>query len=295
MLYSYVELSKYDFGFFRILGSGLGNLLFPWARSVVANQKYDLKPIAPTWPQIKLGPILRGESDPRFYSDLFLTPPESIHGIEKLFLLATKKKIEEPYLLTPKSEIAVNYKDGIFVFCGMKNFFKDILRDHNLIRQELLKITKNIHKTGLNYNFTNCVSMHIRRSDFKLLKWDTSIEWFLWVMNELRSKLKFDINFKIFSDGSDEDLALILKQKNVERVSFGSALADLLALSKSRILVGSYKSTFSMWASYLGRMPTIWPKNSSPHLYYEIPENEVEFSSEAALRESFISICRKFW
>ena len=112
-------------------------------------------------------------------------------------------------------------------------------------------------------------------------------------MNELRKELGADINFKIFSDGSNEELSLILKQKNTERVRFGSALADLLALSKSHILIGSASSTFSMWASYLGRMPTIWPeKGLFQSLHYERPNNEVEVPFGVALPESFIINCR---
>jgi len=288
MLYSYAKLSEHDLGFVRILGRGLGNLLFPWARSVVISEKHKLKPIAPTWLQIKIGPILRSEPDLRLYGDLFYTPKESIHGFQRLFLLATKKKINEDFL--PTSEL----KDGIFVFCGFKNYFKDISKNHNLIWRELLKITKDIHKTGLNYDFTNCVSMHIRRSDFKLQKWDTSIEWFLWIMDELRRKIGPGLNFKIFSDGSDEELSLILKQKNTEKLFFGSALADLLALSRSRVLVGSANSTFSMWASYLGRMPTIWPeKGLFQILHYEHPNNETEVSLGGDLLETFIANCRK--
>lgn len=293
MLYTYPKLSEFDFIAFRVLGSGLGNLLLPWARSVAAAEKYGLKTIEPTWPQIKIGTFLRGESDLRFYGNFFSAPAGSIHGAKKLFLLQTNKKINEsalPGCLQDKDRI----KNGIFVFNGMKNYFKDILADHELIRRELIKRVRDLHKKGLNYDFEGCVSLHIRQSDFKLLKWDTSIEWFLLVMDELKNKLGSDVKFKIFSDGSDDDLALILSRKNTERMFFGSALADLLALSRSRVLVGSANSTFSMWASYLGRMPTIWsPGGLLQVLHFEKPGNEIETDFLSPLPAGFLDMCKK--
>ena len=69
--YVCAKLSQFDSIGIRLGGPGLGNMLFPWARSVVFANKYNLKRINTTWPTVKLGPILRGEFDNRFYSDLF--------------------------------------------------------------------------------------------------------------------------------------------------------------------------------------------------------------------------------
>jgi hypothetical protein len=293
MLYSYAKLSKYDLGFVRFLGTGLGNLLFPWARCLVISEKYGLKRLEPTWPQFKIGPILRKELDTRFYGDLFLSPASSVNGVQKIFLLATKKKIDESVIWN-QPEILNKIEDGILVFEGCKNYFKDISHDYQLIRRELLNITRPIHKIGLDYDFSNCVCLHIRRGDFKIEGWDTSMKWFLWIMDELKRKISPNLNFKIFSDGSDSELFLILKQKNTERLFFGSALADLLAMSCSKIFVGSFNSTFSMWASYLGRMPTIWPKkNLFQPEHYENP-NFAEISCGEALQGVFLEHCKNF-
>jgi len=48
----------------------------------------------------------------------------------------------------------------------------------------------------------------------------------------------------------------------------GNALSDLLLLFKSNILIVSKNTTFSMWASFLGGMPNIWPENSN------VPSNQ---------------------
>ena len=61
----------------------------------------------------------------------------------------------------------------------------------------------------------------------------------------------------IFSDAENTELEEILNINNCKRVYFGSAISDMIALSRCKVLVSS-ASTFSMWASFLGQMPTIW-------------------------------------
>lgn len=292
MIYSYAKLSKYDFGFIRFMGTGLGNLLFPWARAVVASKKYGFKIIEPTWLQIKIGPILRGEFDFRLYGKLFLSSKVSIGGLKKIFFLAVKKKFNES-VIWENPDCIKRFNDCIFIFKGLGDYFKEISEEHELVRSELLKIANPIYATGLKYDFSNCVCLHIRRGDFKIEGWETPTKWFLWVMTELKEKINPDLKFKIFSDGSDEELSPILTQKNTERLFFGSALADLIAMSNSRILVGSYNSSFSMWASYLGHMPTIWPGSSSFQPNHYENQNFIEISCGQEISEAFLKSCKK--
>ena len=81
---------------------------------------------------------------------------------------------------------------------------------------------------------------------------------------------------------------------NAERVMTGSPLVDLILLSKAKILIGSKNSTFSQWASYLGRMPVIWPKGSLKinRLYLEKDNYEIE-SDGKYLPKKFTQILRK--
>ena len=66
-----------------------------------------------------------------------------------------------------------------------------------------------------------------------------------------------DESLYIFSDATDNELQDILAMSNCKRAYFGSAISDMIALSRCKVLVSS-ASTFSMWASFLGQMPTIW-------------------------------------
>ena len=295
MLYSYPKLSKLDFSFFRFLGRGLCNLLFPWARSVLATRKYGLTPIAPTWFQIKLGPILRNEADNRFYFNLFKKNPEEISGIKKPIVLLKYSLVTEDYVEYLKSGISPQQNGiKIIVFTGTKDFFNSIITDHALLYDELLKITRDEHKTGLTFDFRKSISVHIRLGDFKEVRNVTPMAWYINTLSQLRVALGSDWPIYVFSDGTDEELMPVTRLPNTTRLTFGSSLADLLALSRAHLLIGTARSTFSQWASFLGRMPVIWPKGSlTQRLYYNNPLLEIECAEEDKLPEHFISACKQ--
>ena len=82
------------------------------------------------------------------------------------------------------------------------------------------------------------------------------IEWYVCMGMTLRQIIGEKTKIYVFSDGTDEELKPLLQLENVERITFGSAIADILALSNSGIFVAS-GSSFSMWARYLGRMTAV--------------------------------------
>lgn len=45
----------------------------------------------------------------------------------------------------------------------------------------------------------------------------------------------------------------------VQRVFFGSAIADIFGISSAKALIGSH-STFTDWGGYLGQIPALLPK-----------------------------------
>ena len=263
---------------YPILGRcGLGNKLFPWSRAVICARKYGLKVLAPRWAQIRVGPLFRRERDKKFYIGLF-TNKGYISGIKKLKVLFFNLKIKEQDFNENLFIDTGVKKSRVIVFSGLKDYFYDLKGNHDFLREELRKITESkwieiSDKFGKNF-----IVINIRRGDFVLSGVHTPLEWFIGVARRIRELSQLDdIPIKIISDGTIEELSPFLGVKNTELVlSLGSAIADILAMSNSSFLVASKGSTFSAWASFLGRMPTIYPPGSSPDKLFEQSENVFE-------------------
>lgn len=301
-LYSYAKLSKYDLGLFRFLGPGLGNLLFPWARFVVSTKKYGMKPIWPTWPQVKLGTICRWEKDKRFYRGLFECPPDYVSGREKISVLLYHTRLRENDLENWRPDPDHGRDGEVVIFSGIKDYFSTIMTDYKTVEKELIKITLTKHKSGLNYDFRNSISVHIRLGDFhesaeqgqKQASTNVRIplKWYIQVIDQLRRSFRSLIRVYIFSDARNNELWDVLALPNVHRLTFGSAVADLLGMSQSSLLVAS-GSTFSMWASYLGRMPVIWYRGHlRQKLYPDQPEAEVECAPDESIPSFFLDFTK---
>lgn len=275
--YVYPSFGGLDLGVLRLPGLGLGNLLFPWARCVVASHKRHLKMIAPTWPQICPGAILRRESDKRSYYDSFHTPDGQVHGIRRLWLLATLPRYPEECDNEPSG--------GIICFRGNRGHFAPILEDAQFVRQQILTIVRRCHQDACRVCFRRSISVHVRRGDFRTPSNSNDIysgcngvriplSWYVDIVSRLRHLVRGDIPVFVFSDGSDEELGDLLAIPGIQRLGFGSAIADLIALSRANVLVAS-GSSFSMWASYLGRMPVIWHKGQMLQRLYR-PDEAIE-------------------
>jgi hypothetical protein len=302
-LFAYPRLSERDFGLLRVSGGGLGNLLYPWARATVACRKSGLQRIWPTWPQVKLGPLLRREADLRFYLDLFCPSREDVTGARKLWMLATSRRVpEEAFSREPGS-----LPPGAIVeFTGMGGYYERILSDHALVLDALLSITRPSHLDGMKFDFGRAVSVHVRLGDFSQptraehldvlsghANYRQPIEWYGAMIDAIRSRLQSQVPVWIFSDGTSAELGALLAMPRVKLITFGSGLADMLALSRAPVLVAS-GSTFSMWASYLGRMPVIWhPGQMRQRLYFDNPAAEIELAGEDSLPESFAEVLAK--
>ncbi len=291
MRYAYPRLSRWDFYIVRLFGPGLGNLLFPWGRAVVEARRHGLVMIAPTWPQLKVGPFLRRERDKRTYHNLFQNSEQCIGGFRKMAVLASIPKLSEAML---PSAMRNDRPDCIFVFEGMQNYFERILLEHEFVRKCLIEITKPEHQSGLRFDFRGSICAHVRLGDFAAPTDGASrsntrvpLQWYVEVATEIRRRVSGELNLYVFSDGSDDELAEILSLPRTRRLDFGSSIADLLALSRSSSLIAS-NSTFSMWASYLGRMPVVWPKGAlKQRLYYDRPNAEIESSSLGDIPSTF--------
>ncbi len=301
--YTYAKLSDKDFLFFRVGGPGLGNLLFPWARSIIASEKYGYLPVWPTWPQLKMGTFLRGEKDKRSYTNLFNQNYGYVHGLDKLKLLTstyTEKEHEEQLEAVNASLKDKSMTPKVFVFTGMTDMFKPLISHNGLIRKKLEQMA---NQSLLNFDTSELgktISVHIRMGDFaeynenkkgnavNNMRMPTS--WYINVIKQINDSTNKNCSFNVFSDGSNDELGDILKIKNVRRQSYGTALSDMLAMSYTKALISS-NSTFSLWAAYLGQLPVLKYKHFSAGGLAD-NNNFFNLDSSISLPEEFVNIIK---
>jgi hypothetical protein len=235
--------ASFNLGFIRIGGSGLANCMFIASRAYVKSQQFNYGFIDPAWLNISMGPYLRKESDKRHYNGLFKS--KGIQGLLKLnYLLFYKRK-----------------KERLIVVEGLGNYFEDLLDSHNIVRDYILEITENkiLNKVDIT-DYKKKIGVHIRLGDYKVSDLNTKLDWYILVIQVLIKMSNNKYEFLLFSDGNDEELKELLEIPQVKRGFTGSALGDILALSKCEIIIGS-DSTFSGWGAFLGQVPIVFPKN----------------------------------
>jgi len=276
MKYIFVSLGKMESLGVRLGGAGLGNIMFPWATALVYAKKHNLKRIQTTWKNLKFGTFIRKERDKRMYMNLFLET-DGISGFKKFFLL--------------------NFSNNIMVFSGMNDLFEPFKNDQKFVKSELIKIINPYHIKRANEFNSNSIAIHIRMGDFanpineKVLRngaWNyrLPIKWYICLIEKIQKES--DLPIYIFSDAEDCELKEILAYDNCNRAYFGSSISDMLALSTCKVLISS-ASTFSMWASFLGQMPTIWfPGQMRQTLLLENSKFEGEVDYDDDLPSSII-------
>lgn len=236
----YPRLSDRDYGLFRVGGPGLANCMLIAARAYVLSRKLNCEMLRPTWERIGIGQWWRGERDKRFYNGLFRN--ESVFNkLRKACLIRFGKnvKVEE----------------------GLKNFFGDILDYHDLVQEWFDREVCPAALKNVPGALEQKIAVHIRLGDYRP-PYLTSIVWYRGIISSMIGKARRPLEVLLFSDGTDEQLKPITEIVGVRRVFFGNALADIVAISRCALLIGS-DSTFSGWGAYLGQIPSVFP-----HLHY---------------------------
>ncbi|MBO5338440.1 MAG: alpha-1,2-fucosyltransferase [Clostridia bacterium] len=298
MNYIYPKLSNADLHFCRIGGAGLGNILFTYARGVVYAKKFEnVKLIWPTWFSIKLGPILRFEKDKRFYHNLFRNRSGYIKGFKKTRLLLSKKKISESQALEN-----MDFDDKIIELTGFEDCFEPIMHDSKIVYDDIVKNLAKRNRTALDFDASKAICMHVRLGDFTRVTWDEvlagrhcssiPIEWYVTMAKELRRIAGKDVKIYVFSDGKNKELKPLLDLENVERKTFKTSIADVLALSKAGVFVAS-GSSFSMWARYLGRMTTVMFPNQEKQKILQEYDDAKEISALDKIPDEYVEEIRR--
>ena len=250
MKYVFPKFDGINLIFFRIGGSGLGNLLYPFFRSLVYSKKENLEVISPVFQSLKIGSYLRNEKQKRSYRYKY---KNSISGFKKLVLLIFNSNVK--YIK--------GFGDGFNSLYGFEKFLKKEFR--SLINEE-------VNQT----KYKDSICCHIRMGDFTeseggKIENNTRIplNWYIDVIKKLRENNN-EINVFLFSDGKTQELKSILKLNNVRLETSNNPILDILRLSSSKIFIGSY-SSFSFWSAFFSEGICVW--NDKIFNKNEFPQN----------------------
>ena len=268
--YHRAKLSTFDFGVIRSPGPGLGNLLLPIARALIGAELTNGVFIFPTIRQVKIGTFLRGEPDKRTYFNELRG--RGLHEWAHWFDSQRLPVAIEGETIDPLTPVTVEYE-------GLGRFFHDLSGYEALIRSWLEQSCKS---TGGN-SPTGSIAVHIRLGDFADSNTASNgfsvrapFKWYLRALNlvlEMCGPSEAQ-NITVFTDSDHE---LIKKGLGIPGISFDkstSATEAIMRMSTANYIITS-RSTFSMWAAFLGNSTCIWHANIGLHNYYHVSERDI--------------------
>ncbi len=252
---------------------GLTHGILAWARCRLWCEQHEVTMLAPFWLKLRIGPYLRRERDKRNYFLLFHRGP-ALGGLRRLVILAHAKRIgiktewptpplgSEPAILCFENAVADNEKKS----------FDQVVGHASFLRRELLAITRPAYHPRV--SSVPFIAIHVRMGDFGPVAADTAsllkqnntrlpIDWYADRLDTLRCALDQNVRAIVFSDGSDDELAVLLRRTGVSRAPRQQSVTDLLEMGYGIALIAS-GSGFSLWGAFLGSVPRIsYPGRSS--------------------------------
>lgn len=250
-LYHLPLLSRVDLGFVRSPGPGLGNLLFPIARAVIGQATRGGTIIFPTMRQFKLGPYLRREKDKRTYGEVLRRRTSAELGAWIRAQLSPKHDEAE----------ADAVRSGVICYRGLGRQFHD-LAGHTEIVRKFFECASRESIPVRRYD----VAIHVRRGDFALPSSSATcqsvqlpIEWYRAAFARACDFLGVGSAQSVLF--SDEDPARIISELGiggVEPEPRANALESMFQMANADAIIAS-RSTFSLWAQFLGGRAAIWP------------------------------------
>lgn len=244
-------LSSPDVGLFRAPGPGLGNLLFPVARALIAREKLGGTLVRPTMRQIKIGTYLRRERDKRTYGRIFR------HRSAAEMLAWARCR-----MLASRSETEAGGEARVIRYEGMRDCFHGIEGHSGLVRAFLEE-----NSARSVPRIEHDIAMHVRLGDFAppgdpavTTNTQLPLDWYRDALQEARRWLGPGRSRGIlFSDERPERIIERLGLEGFTPEPEGNALTSVLLMAQARLIICSH-STFSMWGQYLGNSVAIWPR-----------------------------------
>ena len=269
----YPKLGRIRLGYLYLFGAGLGNSLFPWARSVIAANRFNLPMLSPVWDRVTSGGgwgtavkslSLLGASR-RTYRGFFRREQPFGQKLEELLVFSRAVYMDES-LLPKQIESRISASGPtVFVFEGIRDGFATLWSHRSYLSDAFTRLIKPEIVASVPPGTIPRFGCHIRLGDFQKAKDPGRLQqanarlplaWYVCQVQRLTSYWP-NVPIDIFSDGNDDEIEPILQLPNVSRANYKNAVADLVAMTRVRLLICS-GSSFSSWAAFLGKMPTIW-------------------------------------
>jgi hypothetical protein len=235
----------------RLPRAGLGNRLIPWARAFAYSRKHGIRFTEPFWPQFSLGPMLRRERDKRIYSSEF----RSLYRMSDIIRQRVYSWIGR-ISIDPPLDYPPNKNSQVYLFESYNRYFEGLAPFKSEIHERLLEVTLARWKNIVEQFGSIDIALHVRRGDFPA-NWKSSSKWFSETLSSVQAVLDTTPRCVVFSDAAPDALTDLLSLPNTEYAFTGSAISDLLLMSRAKVLIGSCHSSFSAWACFLGGMPTL--------------------------------------
>jgi len=253
-------------------GMGFGNRLFPWARCRVFAEQHRTKVVSPVWMRPALGQLFRGGVDYRSYLRqlvlfrLFEKRIGDLGVIEGFLRTHRMPAVPEPMDLGAALQLDVGTNDVNVIFQGYEGFFEPLNGWADFLLKELRAITRKPYLAIADAPASVPIGICVRcGNDFSEPSSDcerllpgqkTPISWFVRCLKLVREAAGFPAQAFVVSDGTPDQLKDLLAMENVQFVRPGSAISDLLTLSRAKVLLASGSSSFAAWGAFLGQMPS---------------------------------------
>lgn len=258
-----------------IRGTGLGNRLFQWARAKTWCYEHSAQMISPLWLRLSLGHLWRQTVPLDQYlgrialAGLFRRDPRDL-PILYTPLLRLRYSIEEE---TATPEPPNKPRPVIRAFNGREDSFQKLNRHQPRLKDDLLAIVAPRHRRRSATMHVPTIGINIRlgkdfaapppdrdySQGYDWVGWlqQTPISWFRETLLAIRTEAGWPVPAMVVSDGTAQQLRPLLDLPAVSLLSPSNAIVDLLALSRTKLLLGSGSSSFSAWAAFLGQQTAI--------------------------------------
>jgi hypothetical protein len=295
----YAKLGRFRIGPVYLFGDGLGNSLLVWARTTIASEQTGLPMLKPVWRRLTSGggwltalkTMFLPDSARRTYGNLFEGGSNWRSSMRDLLVLAGARHLDESAFRRHISIATAPSGSIVFVFRNSGEGFEFLWPHRALIQRRFAEMLRPDALRSVQRLAGLRFACHVRLGDFCATRDPAALAQvnarlpFAWYAAQIEKVTAAwpGVPIEIFSDGTDAELSPLLSRTGVTRANYGSPLADLVAMSRSQLLICS-GSTFTAWAAFLGECATIWfPGKLNSFFGKQRFPNSVELTTEDPL------------